>query len=65
MTNRGDPAAVFSPVYACDPDTDNVQVELAFRTREQSPVGGNICIRMASGNRGWEFRYSPPGNPGE
>jgi len=26
--------------------------------------GGNNCVRVASGNRGYEFRYSPPGNTG-
>lgn len=65
MTNRGDPKALFTPVYGCNPDNDTeVQVQLAFQTRETSPVGGLICVRVASGNRGYEFRYSPPDNPG-
>jgi hypothetical protein len=65
MTNRGDPKAIFNPVYGCDPDTDKVQIQLAFQTRETSPFGGLICVRVASGNRGYEFRYSPPANPGK
>jgi hypothetical protein len=66
MTNRGDPKALFSPIYGCDPDNpDNVQIQLAFQTREDSPFGGLICVRVASGNRGYEFRYSPPDNPGK
>lgn len=63
MTERGDPKASFQPVYGCNPDNDALQVQLAFVTREQSPVGGLICVRVASGNRGYEFRYSPPNNP--
>ena len=65
MTERGDPKAIFQPVYGCDPDTDAVQIQLAFQTWENAPVGGSNCVREASGNRGYEFRYSPPGNPGE
>lgn len=42
MTNRGDPKAIFSPVYGCDPDTDEVQIQLAFQTRETSPFGGLV-----------------------
>jgi hypothetical protein len=63
MTNRGDPKAIFQPVYGCNPDNDALQVQLSFVTREQSPLGGLICVRVASGNRGYEFRYSPPDNP--
>lgn len=63
MTERGDPKAIFTPVYGCDPDTDELQIQLLFQTREESPVGGLICVRIASGNRGYEFRYSPPDNP--
>jgi kremen protein len=65
MTERGDPKAIFQPVYGCNPDNDALQVQLSFVTREQSPVGGLICVRIASGNRGYEFRYSPPNNPGK
>ena len=64
MTERNEPKAIFQPVYGCDPDTDAVQTQLAFVTWEQKPAGGLICVRVASGNRGYEFRYSPPDNPG-
>ncbi|KLU86952.1 hypothetical protein MAPG_05959 [Magnaporthiopsis poae ATCC 64411] len=60
MTERGDPRAVYDVVYGCNPDTDRVQTELAFRARGSLP-GGHICVRTASGER-HEFRYSPPGN---
>ncbi|TVY28792.1 WSC domain-containing protein [Lachnellula hyalina] len=64
MTERGDPKAIFTPVYGCNPDNvTETQIQLAFATREESPVGGSICVRVASGNRGYEFRYSPPENP--
>ncbi|KAF4122246.1 hypothetical protein GMORB2_7238 [Geosmithia morbida] len=62
MTSRGDPRAVFKPTYRCDPDTDDLQVMLAFSMRQESPAGGHICVRSASDNR-YEFRYSPPNNP--
>ncbi|KAL8403849.1 hypothetical protein RB594_008920 [Gaeumannomyces avenae] len=61
MTERGDPRAVYDVVYGCNPDTDELQTELAFRARGSLP-GGHICVRTASGDR-HEFRYSPPGNP--
>ncbi|KFA80054.1 hypothetical protein S40288_10666 [Stachybotrys chartarum IBT 40288] len=61
MTQRGDPRAIFDVVYGCNPDTDEVQVELAFKSRAAVP-GGHICVRSASGGR-HEFRYSPAGNP--
>ncbi|TEA19772.1 hypothetical protein C8034_v008881 [Colletotrichum sidae] len=60
MTQRGDPKALFQPVYGCNQDTDAVQVELDFVARAALP-GGFICVRSASGDR-HEFRYSPPGN---
>ncbi|KAM0272592.1 hypothetical protein ACHAQH_008623 [Verticillium albo-atrum] len=61
-TERGDPRAVFQPTHACNPDTAAPQIELTFTGRQTSPPGGNICVRLASGNR-HEFRYSPPENP--
>lgn len=65
MSERNEPKAIWQPVYGCNPDTDEVQIQLAFVTWQQAPAGGNICVRIASGNRGYEFRYSPPGNPGK
>jgi hypothetical protein len=65
MTERGDPKAIFKPVYGCNPDNDAVQTQLSFVTWEQHTAGGHICVRVASGNRGYEFRYSPPGNTGK
>lgn len=62
MTERGDPRAIFQPVYGCDPDTDELQVELAFQRRVNSVPGGHICVRSASGAR-HEFRWSPFENP--
>lgn len=62
MTERGDPRAVYDVVRGCNPDTDEVQTELAFKGRADV-TGGHLCVRLASGNR-WEFRYSPPGNTG-
>jgi hypothetical protein len=64
MTERNEPKAIFQPVYGCDPDTDQVQIQLEFVIWETMPAGGHICVRIASGNRGYEFRYSPPDNPG-
>ncbi|KAM0322521.1 hypothetical protein ACHAQA_009367 [Verticillium albo-atrum] len=61
-TERGDPRAIFQPTHACNPDTSAPQVELTFVQRQTSPLGGHICVRLASGAR-HEFRYSPPGNP--
>ncbi|KAH8893886.1 WSC-domain-containing protein [Thozetella sp. PMI_491] len=61
MTERGDPRAIFAPTYACNPDTDNLQVELQFVGRETSPAGGWICVRPTF-NNAHEFRYYPPGN---
>ncbi len=51
MTDRNDPKAIFQPVYACNPDTDALQIVLQFVTRETSPAGGGVCVRGASGNR--------------
>ncbi|KAL2145369.1 hypothetical protein VTI28DRAFT_7438 [Corynascus sepedonium] len=61
MTGRGDPRAVFQPTYACNPDTDELQIELRFVTWQDHPEGGHICVRSAFDNS-HEFRYSPPGN---
>ncbi|KAG0650106.1 WSC domain-containing [Hyphodiscus hymeniophilus] len=63
MTERGDPRAIFQPVYGCNPDNNDLQTQLKFVTRETSPTGGGVCLRIASGNRGYEFRYTPPNNP--
>ncbi len=60
MTERGDPRAIYDVKYGCNPDTDAVQTELAFKERS-GVTGGHLCVRLASGNR-HEFRYSPPGN---
>ena len=61
MTGRGDYRAVFQPTYACNPDTDELQIELHFVTWQNQPTGGHICVRHAfEGSH--EFRYSPPGN---
>lgn len=60
MTERGDPRAIYDVKYGCNPDTDEVQTELAFKERA-GVTGGHICIRSASNDR-HEFRYSPPGN---
>lgn len=65
MTERGDPRALYQPTYRCDPDTDALQVQLVFQLMENQPVGGVICVREASGGRGLEFRYQPPGNTGK
>lgn len=56
--------ALFQPVYACNPDDDSLQTRLAFLGGQGITPGGKVCVRSASGNR-YEFRYSPPGNPGE
>ncbi|KAK4033004.1 WSC domain-containing protein [Parachaetomium inaequale] len=61
MTGRGDYRAVFQPTYACNPDTDELQIELHFVTWQNQPTGGHICVRHAFENS-HEFRYSPPGN---
>ena len=63
MTERGDPKAYYDVVYGCNPDTDAVQTQLSFKARD-TLLGGLICVRTASGGR-YEFRYSPPGNPGK
>lgn len=56
------PSAVFKGEYACDPDTDELQIRLKLVSRLTDPpvLGGQIGIRDAVGTL--EFRYSPPGN---
>ncbi|KAK4154543.1 WSC domain-containing protein [Chaetomidium leptoderma] len=61
MTGRGDYRAVFEPTYACNPDTDELQIELRFVEWQNQPTGGWICVRSAFENS-HEFRYNPPGN---
>ncbi|KAJ4403005.1 hypothetical protein N0V85_005195 [Neurospora sp. IMI 360204] len=61
MTERGDPRALFQPTYACNPDTDQLQVELRFVGKQNAPTGGWICVRPSFDNS-HEFRYYPPGN---
>ncbi|KFX92837.1 hypothetical protein V490_05146 [Pseudogymnoascus sp. VKM F-3557] len=63
MTERDEPAALFTPEYFCDPDTDKLQIRLKLASRETVPPvkGGQIGIRLAVDT--YEFRYSPPNNP--
>lgn len=60
-TERGDPRAIFAPTYACNPDTDALQIELQFVTWQNHPAGGWICVRPTF-EEAHEFRYYPPGN---
>ncbi|CAG8960530.1 hypothetical protein HYFRA_00008250 [Hymenoscyphus fraxineus] len=60
-TERGDPRAIFAPTYACNPDTDKLQIELRFVTWQNHPAGGWICVRPTF-QEAHEFRYYPPGN---
>ncbi|KAH8599483.1 hypothetical protein B0O99DRAFT_737353 [Bisporella sp. PMI_857] len=60
MTERSDPRAIFDVIYGCNPDNDQLQLQVNFKARDTLP-GGHICVRTASGGR-YEFRYSPPGN---
>jgi hypothetical protein len=60
-TGRGDDRAIFEPTYACNPDTDELQIELRFVEWQNHPTGGHICVRHAF-DGSHEFRYSPPGN---
>jgi hypothetical protein len=64
MTGRGDARAFFQPTYACNPDTDALQIELLFLGWQNQPAGGWICVRHAF-DGGHEFRYNPPGNTRE
>ncbi|KAH9906320.1 hypothetical protein F4778DRAFT_778707 [Xylariomycetidae sp. FL2044] len=59
MTERGDPRAVFQPVYGCNPDTDAVQIELAFKSRDTLETGGDIGVRPFNGD--YDFRWVPAG----
>jgi kremen protein len=63
-TDRTNAKALFQPVYACNPDNDALQIQLRFLGGSGFAPGGKVCVRSASGNR-YEFRYSPPGNPGK
>lgn len=63
MTERGDPRAIWDVVYGCNPDTDAVQTQLAFKSRGDLEVGGNIGVRPFNGN--YDFRWTPAGNTGE
>ncbi|KAI1375706.1 hypothetical protein F4677DRAFT_114737 [Hypoxylon crocopeplum] len=60
MTERGDPRAVFDVVYGCNPDTDAVQVQLAFKSRGDEDAGGNVGVRPFNGM--YDFRWTPDGN---
>jgi hypothetical protein len=62
MTERKDPEAIFQPVYGCDPDTDELQVQLTFLQRIGDVPGGHICVRPGQLER-HDFRYSPFENP--
>ncbi|KAL2164969.1 hypothetical protein VTH06DRAFT_265 [Thermothelomyces fergusii] len=57
MTGRDDPRAVFQPTYACNPDTDELQIELRFVTWQGQPEGGHICLR-SSFDDSHEFRLA-------
>ena len=66
MTSRDyHPQAIFQPVYACDPDTDELQIQLELVSRQTDPpvLGGQIGIREVQGVGMHEFRYTPPDNP--
>lgn len=65
MSERDEARAIFTPVYGCNADDDSLVVELAFFDWQTYPDGGLICVREASGDRGMEFRYSPPNNTGK
>jgi len=60
------PYAIFQPVYACDPDTDELQIQLHLIERTSDPdldpaeFGGQIGIQTAGAT--YEFRYSPANN---
>ena len=64
MTSRNfHPAAIFKSVWGCNPDTDDLQIELELVSRNLDPpvLGGQIGIRLAVDT--YEFRYTPPNNP--
>lgn len=63
MTDRTfHPAALFQPVYSCNPDTDELQIglELVSRLTDPPVEGGLIGIQTAGET--YEFRYTPPNN---
>jgi hypothetical protein len=62
MTERGDPRAIWDVVYGCNPDTDAVQVELAFKARADE-LGGLMGVRPFNGN--YDFRWKGPGTSGK
>lgn len=64
MTERGDPRAVWDVVYGCNPDTDELQVELAFKERGDNPpeLGGLLGVRPFNGM--YDFRWKGPGTSG-
>ncbi|CAG8951103.1 hypothetical protein HYFRA_00006501 [Hymenoscyphus fraxineus] len=60
MTNRvEDPRAIFDIIYGCSPE-NVLQQELRLNARGTSH-GGDVCVRLTTGDR-YELRYSPPGN---
>ncbi|OTB03802.1 hypothetical protein M426DRAFT_73841 [Hypoxylon sp. CI-4A] len=59
MTERGDPRAIYDVVYGCNPDTDALQVQLAFKSRGDLEAGGNIGVRPFNGD--YDFRWTPEG----
>ncbi|KAI1094288.1 hypothetical protein F5B19DRAFT_446658 [Rostrohypoxylon terebratum] len=60
MTERGDPRAIFDVVYGCNPDTDALQTQLAFKSRGDEEDGGNVGVRPFNGM--YDFRWTPAGN---
>ncbi|KAF2965342.1 hypothetical protein GQX73_g8220 [Xylaria multiplex] len=58
MTERGDPRAIWNVVYGCNPDTDALQIELAFKARGDE-LGGLMGVRDFNG--GYDFRWKGPG----
>ncbi|KAI1265380.1 hypothetical protein F5Y18DRAFT_426981 [Xylariaceae sp. FL1019] len=59
MTDRGDPRAVWDVVYGCNPDTDELQVELKFKSRGDLENGGLMGVRPFNGM--YDFRWKGPG----
>ncbi|KAI1430530.1 hypothetical protein GGR50DRAFT_207180 [Xylaria sp. CBS 124048] len=59
MTERSDPRAIWDVVYGCNPDTDALQVELAFKSRGDIEFGGLMGVRPFNGM--YDFRWKGPG----
>ncbi|KAK6202089.1 hypothetical protein LQW54_009047 [Pestalotiopsis sp. IQ-011] len=59
MTERGDPRAIWDVVYGCNPDTDAVQTELQFRSRDDIEEGGAMGVRPFNG--AYDSRWRPAG----